>query len=1225
MLKCRVISCLLLLFCSVHAQKIKSDRYPSLLWEITGNGLNKPSYLFGTMHVSSKMVFHLSDSFYHAIQNCEMVALELNPYFWQRDMMKMEGDQRRLADYIGKTPNNYLTESSFRINRYEDNLKAALTEDPTQINGLLYRSVQSQADYEESTYLDLYIYQTGRKLGKMPGGVEDYYETEKLVFEGYQDMAKEKNKKRPDTDGESMRNIEKKIQEAYRRGDLDMLDSLEKLTATSVAFNEKFLYRRNEIQAESMDSILKTHSLFVGVGAAHLPGTRGVIELLRKKGYQLRPVLMQDRDAVKKEAIDKMRVPVNFNTVATDDGVITMQLPGPLYKRTDTYVSMLNGSWQYADMDNGAYYMLTRVKTHAAINGENEQVVMKKIDSLLYENIPGRIIKKIPIVKNGYTGFDITNRTRRGDLQRYNIITTPFEVLVFKMSGNDDYVDGAEANTFFSSIHIDNPGQKWNTYQPAFGDFSIQFPQQPVVNKNTGNTDRLLRWEYEAEDSATQMACIVWKKTVLNYNFLEEDTFDLSLLEESLKKSDCINKIIKREQALQNGYPALDMTFELKNGKLLQARGILRGPHFYLVAATAPKKNAQALTKYIASFKLQEFQYAPSTPYTDTLFHFTVNTPIKPVLDKTLVQMMNKMTNESFIEEAYGQFNYWPAEQFAGFKADSTGETIMVKVQRYPKYFFSKDTAKFWREELNEKSYRNEVIVSKTPLLFSGSTTTGYQLVIQDTNTARKIIRRHLLKDNYTYCISILTDTLSQPSSFVTAFLASFTPEEKSLGPSVFSNKVNNFFTDYYSKDTAVQKKASAAISNVNFSVADTARLMEAIGKLQYGSKNYFDVKTRFINELGYLKDSCCVDRVVRLLERLYNETADTSYFQDEVLRALARMKTQSAYAKLKELLLQDPPVFDENFDDNSLFTHLEDSLALTRSLFPELLQLASLEDYKTPVISLLREMADSGYITAKDYETYYSKLYFDAKIELKRQQGRDEKTLEQQSKEEDGDENVRGVNSELSSSDLANYAVLLAPFYKKNAAVPRYFDRLLQSKDPEVQCQAGLIMVKNGYPVPDSLWRSLAGRDSYRARLLSLLEKIKRTDLMPATYKTQELVARAILMHEEGYEKLDSIVLIKSQLLRVKSKEGIVHFFKYRVKKGDEWKLGISGLQPANKKEVNSGSELVKMTNRKIKQGEELNELLQTELQKLVFARHKGAVMFFEDENRDAPVLYEN
>lgn len=262
--------------------------------------------------------------------------------------------------------------------------------------------------------------------------------------------------------------------------------------------------------------------------------------------------------------------------------------------------------------------------------------------------------------------------------------------------------------------------------------------------------------------------------------------------------------------------------------------------------------------------------------------------------------------------------------------------------------------------------------------------------------------------------------------------------------------------------------------------------------------------------------------------------------------------------------------------------------------------------------------MVDSGYIAAKDYEAYYSKLYFDAKIELKRQQGRDERTLEQQSKEDENDENMRGVNNELSSSELANYAVLLAPFYNNNNAVHRYFDRLLQSKDPEVQGQAAMIMLKSGYAVPDSLWKSLAARDSYRARLLKLLEKAKRTDKMPAAYKTQELVARAVLMHEGGYEKLDSIVLLSTKQLRVKNKEGWVYFFKYRIKKEDDWKLGISGLQPLNKKEVSSGDELVKMTNRKIKPKDELQEQLQTELKKLIYDQHPSARSFFEDENNN-------
>jgi len=86
----------LLLICPfllLEAQpKIKNKKYPSLLWEISGNGLKKSSYLFGTMHVSSKVAFHLADSFYLGIHHADVVALETNPESWQEDMNQYELD-----------------------------------------------------------------------------------------------------------------------------------------------------------------------------------------------------------------------------------------------------------------------------------------------------------------------------------------------------------------------------------------------------------------------------------------------------------------------------------------------------------------------------------------------------------------------------------------------------------------------------------------------------------------------------------------------------------------------------------------------------------------------------------------------------------------------------------------------------------------------------------------------------------------------------------------------------------------------------------------------------------------------------------------------------------------------------------------------------------------------------------------------------------------------------
>src|SRR5580692_615682 len=100
--------------------------YPSILWEVSGNGLQKPSYLFGSMHISNKEVFHLSDSFYMAIKSCDVVALEVDPNEWQPDMFRLEEAQRAQHFYgYAATDADYISENDFRQRNYTDQLIAA--------------------------------------------------------------------------------------------------------------------------------------------------------------------------------------------------------------------------------------------------------------------------------------------------------------------------------------------------------------------------------------------------------------------------------------------------------------------------------------------------------------------------------------------------------------------------------------------------------------------------------------------------------------------------------------------------------------------------------------------------------------------------------------------------------------------------------------------------------------------------------------------------------------------------------------------------------------------------------------------------------------------------------------------------------------------------------------------------------------------------------------------
>ena len=1202
------------LICSVSVFGQKKSKYPGLLWEITGNGLSKPSYLFGTMHVSSKMVFHLSDSFYLALKSVDAVALELNPDIWQAEMVAMNRIKQNYSKFVRAPKGDYITENSFRISKYDDELKAALSSEPTILNSLLYRSYKAREDFEEDTFLDLYIYQTGKKLGKRATGVENYFETEKIVMEAYADMANEKERKPVDVDSESKYDLFEKTQDAYRRGDLDLMDSLDRMMDRSDAFMEKFLFKRNEIQAHSIDTIIKKSALFVGVGAAHLPGQRGVIELLRSKGYTLRPILMTDRDAEQKESIDKLKVPVTFTTQTAEDGFYSVSMPGPLFNLTADYQPL--DRRQYSDMSNGSYYLVTRVKTHAAFLGQNEKYVLSKVDSILYENIPGKILSKKSISKNGYDGFDITNRTRRGDMQRYNIFVTPLEVLFFKMSGKNNYVDGEEAERFFSSINLKETVTAAVHFQPKQGGFLIKLPQQPTEYLNTITPDKIDRWEYEAIDRSNGNAFLVLKKSVYNYRFLEEDNFDLSLIEESFRDPDNFEKQLTREFKNVKGYPALDVKEKLKDGSIVHARFIIQGPHYYVIAAKSKNKKAD-FSSYFKSFEFTSYQYKPATEYVDTFMHFSVNTSIKPQFDKEIRAIAENAASDMVNgNNASGYISYWPKTKNGFFKSEETGEQILVSVQEYPKYYYIKDTAKFRTDDINEFYERSDMLLYKTDTLQLKNGIPVYRFTIRDTGSSRTITRSLMFKDNYSFSIITLGDTLTGKSSFVNSFFQSFSPADKKLGRDIYTNRLDEFFTDLFSKDSATHKKAQQSISNVHYGEKGVPKLAAALERLNISDIDYFDTKSKLIAGLGFIKDST-KPMVVSLLQKIYTQTADTSLFQNEVFKALARHKTKAAYQVFKKMILQDPPIFSDNFEYSSLFRNLDDSLLLAKELFPELLQLSTLSDYKDHVLGLLVKLVDSNYIKSGDYEEYFSKIHFDARIELKRQQLMDEKLMEKELKNDAADKESSYINySRNNKSNLDDYSVLLLPFYDKDKTVQLFFERLLQSREPEVRLTAAVLLLRNKLPVADSVLVNLAADDKYRSKLYVKLEKAGSLDRFPAKYNNQQDIARSFLVSDKNYNKIDSIVFLKKMVTACLDKEGLVYYYKYRVNKEDNWKIGISGLQPADGKAIFTDDKLTTMTDRKIKADEPEDEQFENQLKKKLFSFHKSARDFYGYSN---------
>ena len=87
-------------------------------------------------------------------------------------------------------------------------------------------------------------------------------------------------------------NAEEKALNFYLQGDIDALERFMKSSFRwNPTFYDKLITERNVIMANGIDTLLRKGKLFIAIGAGHLGGERGVINLLRSKGHLLRPVM----------------------------------------------------------------------------------------------------------------------------------------------------------------------------------------------------------------------------------------------------------------------------------------------------------------------------------------------------------------------------------------------------------------------------------------------------------------------------------------------------------------------------------------------------------------------------------------------------------------------------------------------------------------------------------------------------------------------------------------------------------------------------------------------------------------------------------------------------------------------------------------------------------------------------------------------------------------------
>ncbi|MPS63591.1 MAG: TraB/GumN family protein [Chryseobacterium sp.] len=268
---------------TINAQNRESEN--SILWEVTGNGLSKSSYITGTFHIMCSKDFEMKPKVLKALEKSESFVMEIN-YTDPKEMtalQKMFKSDRKLSDQLSPNEANELDKI---LTDYGTNLKNMDSSSSQALYALISMKAVPCPPFEIKSY-ELELMQIALKNKKKISGLEKVEDQLTSINKAYElkDVIQQLKM------GKEYETLLQRMITAFKKEDLQTVNDLFK--------NDKFMNRkqekamltdRNKNWAEKMPEMMEKESSLFAVGGAHLMGDNGIIKLLRAKGYTVKPL-----------------------------------------------------------------------------------------------------------------------------------------------------------------------------------------------------------------------------------------------------------------------------------------------------------------------------------------------------------------------------------------------------------------------------------------------------------------------------------------------------------------------------------------------------------------------------------------------------------------------------------------------------------------------------------------------------------------------------------------------------------------------------------------------------------------------------------------------------------------------------------------------------------------------------------------------------------------------
>jgi len=279
-----------------------------ILYKISGNGLQKPSYIIGTYHLAPVSFTDSIPGLKEALDAVEQAYGELS----REELTSAENIQKMQAAMMlpeGQTLSQLLSQEQMsRLNVVLKSLVGVDMSNPMvaqqlgrltpnalgiQLSLLMYLKNNPSFNPQES--FDDYFLQVVEKAGKPVGGFETMDEQTNILLKGIP-MDRQVESLMCIVDNQEWQQQQADdIVNAFFAQDLNAIEAAfnEKMNSSCDATdeeNDRMIYNRNANWLKVMPQVMAEKSTFFAVGAGHLIGEKGVLEGLKKAGYDVEGV-----------------------------------------------------------------------------------------------------------------------------------------------------------------------------------------------------------------------------------------------------------------------------------------------------------------------------------------------------------------------------------------------------------------------------------------------------------------------------------------------------------------------------------------------------------------------------------------------------------------------------------------------------------------------------------------------------------------------------------------------------------------------------------------------------------------------------------------------------------------------------------------------------------------------------------------------------------------------